>query len=402
MSTVLHLLDHSRPLQSGYASRSHSILKSLADKGYPILALTGPKHGECNDRVETIDGIQYMRSGMAAKLPTGGPRGQLQTIRTTRQALRKLLREKDIALVHAHSPCLNGLSAIGCGVPVVYEMRSSWEDAAVSEGITTDGSVRYKVSRALESLVVRRARHTFVICDGLRQELIDRDLHADRVTVVPNALQESMFEEPAEADISAIIDRHGLAGRKVIAYYGSFFDWEGLDALVAALPAVVHSIPNAVLLLAGGGRTEQILRDLANASNMQNHVIFAGRVDADEMRAYYRVADVMVYPRKSNRLTEMVTPVKPLEAMAQYTPTIASDIGGHRELIENGVTGFLYHGQVSAGLAQKIIEVLSSDAMTVIAAARSYVEKHRRWSVVVEQYRQIYERYGILSSLRQV
>ena len=343
MSTVLHVLDHSRPVQSGYASRSHSILRSLKDAGYRVLALTGPRHDGPSSETETIDGVTYVRSKQGSDPSSRGVLGQLSTVATIRRNLKQVLGGRDIGLVHAHSPCLNGLAVYASGVPFVYEMRSSWEDAAVSEGVTTTGSARYRASRALETFTVNRASHTFVICEGLRRELTNRGVQRDKITVVPNALQEAMFETCDESNVRAVVGQHSLEGRRVIGYFGSFFDWEGVDTLVKALPSVLRVHPNAVLLLAGSGRTEPNVRNLVEDLGLAESVVFAGRIDAAEMAAYYKVADVVAYPRVANRLTEMVTPLKPLEAMAQGTPVIASDIGGHRELIEDGVTGFLYN-----------------------------------------------------------
>lgn len=395
MTTVLHVLDHSRPLQSGYATRSHSILTSLVEAGFPVLAMTGPKHAEVTGDAELIEDVSYVRSPGSHRVSAGGVSGQLQTIRLTRQALQQMLRENDVGLVHAHSPCLNALAAIRTGVPFVYEMRSSWEDAAVSEGVTTEGSLRYRASRYLESFVVRRSAHNFVICDGLRRELLERGVSKQDITVVPNAIQEDLLNRPSDTAVNSVIEKHGLAGRKVIGYYGSFFDWEGVDVLVEVLPAVVDAVPDAVLLLAGSGRTEQDVRDLVARKKLDQHVLFAGRVDAAEMPAYYQAADVMVYPRKSHRLTEMVTPLKPLEAMAQCTPVIASDIGGHRELIRDNVTGFLVNIGEAGALSSRVVDVLSRDVTAIVASARRFVEEERRWSVVVDQYRSIYEQFGI-------
>jgi glycosyltransferase involved in cell wall biosynthesis len=217
----------------------------------------------------------------------------------------------------------------------------------------------------------------------------------DKITVVPNALQEAMFETCDESDIRAVVGRHGLEGRRVIGYFGSFFDWEGVDALVKALPSVLRMHPKAILLLAGSGRTERNVRSIVEDLGLADSVVFAGRIDAAEMAAYYGVADVVAYPRVANRLTEMVTPLKPLEAMAQGTPVIASDIGGHRELIEDGVTGFLYDPKEPAGLASSLNRVLADFPQAIVDSARSYVRRDRRWSVVVENYRSVYERFGI-------
>src|SRR5690606_12949912 len=132
---ILHVLDHSLPEQSGYASRSHAILLSLNRLGLDVEAITSPKHGVPGTAVEEIDGIRYRRTPSGSE--TSGVAGQLRTVLATRRHLKRYLLDRKPALVHAHSPCLNGLSAAALGHPLVYEMRSSWEDAAVSSGTTT-------------------------------------------------------------------------------------------------------------------------------------------------------------------------------------------------------------------------------------------------------------------------
>jgi PEP-CTERM/exosortase A-associated glycosyltransferase len=395
MKTVLHVLDHSLPVQSGYSSRSHSILRSLKNSGINASALTSPKHEGPGGGIETIDDVSYMRCPALEGQSTTGIRGQIDTIMRTRRMLGQLRQGGDIGLIHAHSPCLNGLAAVGFGIPFVYEMRSSWEDAAVSEGVTSEGSLRYRISRALETFVAKRADHVFVICNGLRDELVSRGLAQGKVTVVPNALPEFMFDTPRVSDISSIAENLGIADRRVIGFFGSFFDWEGIDTLVHAMPEIIAAVPDALLLLVGGGRAETKIRGLVSHKKLENSVSFVGRVHGLMMPAYYHVADVMVYPRISHRLTEMVTPLKPLEAMAQGTPVVASDIGGHRELIEHGVTGFLFSLDEPSAIARQIIDILEGDNSGVVSAARRYVQGQRRWSVIAERYLPVYEHFGI-------
>src|SRR5690606_15156982 len=147
---ILHILDHSLPQQSGYASRSHAILTALTRMGVQVEAVTGPKHGGGSKGGDAIDLIRYRRTpgGEAA---AGGALEQLATIYRTRRHVRRLLRDPGAALLHAHSPCLNGFAGLAMGRPLIYEMRSSWEDAAVSLRTTSEGSVRYRLSRALET-----------------------------------------------------------------------------------------------------------------------------------------------------------------------------------------------------------------------------------------------------------
>ena len=210
---------------------------------------------------------------------------------------------------------------------------------------------------------------------------------------MPNALPDRMFEPTPHAQLEDLRRRLELPDNGVIGFFGSFFEWEGVDALIKVMPKIIASVPDTRLLLAGGGRQERYLRGLVGELALDDYVIFACGIGPDMIREFYGVADVMVYPRISDRLTEMVTPLKPLEAMAQSTPVIASDVGGHRELIEHERTGFLTRAGNIDALAAKIIEVLRGgpavDAVT--RAARQFVEQERRWSVVCQRYIPIYE-----------
>jgi hypothetical protein len=385
------------PEHSGYAFRSHSILRELAAKGVEIAALTGPKQGK--DAELEIDGVRYLRTPPAAGASTSGVRGQLYTVRATRTQAAHYLDQHATQVIHAHSPCLNGLAALRLRKPVLYEMRSSWEDAAVSVGTTTEGSLRYRVSRWLETFVVKQADEIAVICEGLRKELIGRGLPEQKITVVPNALPAEMFDLPGAEQRAEIRARYGLETAAVIGFFGSFFEWEGIELLIDVMPEVLASAPQACLLLAGGGQQEARLHELVREKGLERKVIFAGRIPHEEVRAYYSAADVMAYPRVPDRLTDMVTPLKPLEAMAQGTVVVASDVGGHRELIEDGQTGFLFAAGDRAALARTLVEVLAAraDMSALTARARQMVERERRWSVVAERYLPIYERLAAAS-----
>ncbi len=397
MSSVLHVLDHSLPEQDGYSFRSHAILRSLSEAGLDVLAITGPKDASVSEEFEKIDEIQYFRTPVADGARTGGISGQLRTIRLTRSRIRYFLERYSVTVIHAHSPCLNGLAALGLGIPLVYEMRSSWEDAAVSVGTTREGSVRYRLSRALETFVVKRADAVVVICEGLKSELIGRGVEAGKITVVPNALADNLFAAPAVERVASVRERHALTDAKVIGFFGSFFEWEGIDCLLKAMPIVLETVPNALLLIAGGGRQERFLRQLSNDLRLDDSVVFAGRVPHSDISAYYNAADVMAYPRLPDRLTNMVTPLKPLEAMAQGVPVVVSDVGGHKELVDDDRTGFLFEAGNHEDLAKRLVDVLSDRSCTEQVAARAleHVQRERRWSAVVQRYMPVYDSLSV-------
>jgi PEP-CTERM/exosortase A-associated glycosyltransferase len=393
-AALLHVLDHSLPEQDGYSFRSHSILRELAKRGFDVAVLTGPKQGGVAKAVDVIDGITYRRTALPGAVDTTGLRGQLRTVGTLRRGIAAHLKQQAVDVVHAHSPCLNGLAALGLGRPLLYEMRSSWEDAAVSVGTTTEGSLRYRASRALETFVARRADEVVVICDGLRRDLIARGIPERKVTVVPNALSPELFALADPARAAAVRARFGLERNRVIGFFGSFFEWEGLELLIAALPEVAVAVPDVRLLLAGGGRQDAALRALTKQLRLESHVIFAGRIPHEDVLAFYRAADVTAYPRVAHRLTDMVTPLKPLESMAQRTAVVASDVGGHREQIDDGRNGFLFKAGDRSALARRLIEVLTRtvDVDAAVAAGRARVERDARWEVVTQRYVEVYER----------
>lgn len=392
MTSVLHILDHSLPQQSGYSFRGHSILRHLASNGIQIAAITGPKQGFVEQVLDEIDGVQYRRSRFDEHMAVTGVRGQLNTIFTLRRMISELLKSGDYQILHAHSPCLNGLAALGHGLPLVYEMRSSWEDAAVSVGTTHEGSTRYRVSRAMETFVARRAAKVVVICDGLRDELVERGIDAEKIVVVPNALPEEMFQIPAGEQVENIRRRYCLDGKRIIGFFGSFFEWEGVDSLIEAMPGVISAVPGAHLLLAGGGRQETELKALVKALRLERNVTFAGRIEHDEVRAFYAAAHVMAYPRLPDRLTNMVTPLKPLEAMAQKALVVASDVGGHRELIVPEKTGRLFDAGNRQALIDELVAGLSptEENFEMVHAGHDFVQAERRWAHISKRYLPVY------------
>ncbi len=184
----------------------------------------------------------------------------------------------------------------------------------------------------------------------------------------------------------------GLEGARVIGFLGSFYAYEGLDLLINAMPDILQEAPDVRVLLVGGGPQETNLKALAHSLGLDEKVVFVGRVPHEVVSRYYDLVDLLAYPRHSMRLTDLVTPLKPLEAMAQGRLLIASDVGGHRELIADGRTGILFPAGDSAALATRAVEVLNlpDKGEAIRREARRYVETERTWARSVERYREVY------------
>ncbi len=396
---ILHVLDHSLPLHSGYTFRTRAIMRAQQAMGWGVVGLTGERHyqhGVVPDVAEeVVEGLHFYRT---QSLPSGPPVvrewGEVQSLS---DRIIALYREKPFDLIHAHSPVMNGLAGLRAarklGLPLVYEIRAFWEDAAVGNGTGTEGSIKYRATKTVETWVARRADAIAVICEGLRGDLVARGIDASKIMVSPNGVDMAMFGDPPKRD-KALAAEIGLNGGDVIGYVGSFYDYEGIDDLIAAMPALIAERSDAHLLLVGGGPMEAALRAQATASSVASCIHFVGRVPHDEVERYYSLIDVLAYPRKKMRLTDLVTPLKPLEAMAQGKLVAASDVGGHRELIEDGVTGTLFAADDPAAIAASLAGLLADRSVwdNRRAVARQFVETDRNWSSNISRYEPVYRK----------
>ena len=394
---ILHILDHSLPLHSGYTFRTAAILREQRKLGWQTFHLTGPKQKGGEAYEETVDGLDFFRTPFR-QLNLPGV-GEWLVMRALTRRLDDVARGLRPDVLHAHSPALNAIPALRVGrrlgIPVVYEVRAFWEDAAVDHGTSREGGLPNRLTRGLETYALERADHVTTICEGLRRDIISRGISETRVTVVPNAVDPARFGLAGEPDHKLVAEL-GLKGRPVLGFIGSFYAYEGLDLLLDALPLIRERAPDVCILLVGGGPQEPRLKARVKELGIGDRVIFAGRVPHDAVKNYYDLVDLLVYPRLSMRLTELVTPLKPLEALAQGRLLIASDVGGHRELIRHGETGWLFRAGDKRALSDAVHHVLTQMDRweQVRTSGRHFVESQRSWKVSVDLYRAVYSIAG--------
>ena len=393
---VLHVFDHSLPLHSGYTFRSRAILKAQIAAGMEVRGVTGTRHSAPGPSRETIDGLTFHRT--AGERQGAGPLEEWRGIARFAEAIDDAVRIFEPDILHAHSPALCGLAAARVarshGLPLVYEIRAFWEDAAVGNGTGREGSLKYRITRAMENRAVAQADAVFTICEGLRDDLVARGVPAGRIALSPNGVDMTLFGDPPPRDDALAHELDIEDGAPVIGFIGSFYDYEGLDDLVTAMPRLRAECPAARLLLVGGGPMEDALRMQARESAAGDAILFTGRVPHEQVERYYSLIDVLAYPRKRSRLTDLVTPLKPLEAMAQGRIVAASDVGGHRELIEDGVTGTLFAPDDPSAIATALAELLQrrSEWPSMRKRARRHVAERHDWNTNIHRYQTVYHR----------
>lgn len=398
---VLHVQDHTIPQFSGYAFRSRYIVENQRKLGIDAEVLSSARHRDFDSLVEEIDGIRFHRTPW----PTGALNGAQLKIPFWRERIltaAMVRRIREVAetfrpdALHAHSPFFNGQAALragrALGIPVVYEIRAFWEDDAVDKNKFAEGSFVYRQVRRLETQVCMRADRVVTICGGLKDDLVGRGIDADKVSVVSNGVDMDKFQ-PVEPD-PALAKKLGLDGKVVVGFVGSFFHYEGLPLLVEAVALLKERHPELRVLLVGGGEDEERTREAAKTHGVEDRIVFTGRVPHAEVAAYYALIEVLVYPRLSKRITELVTPLKPLEAFAMGKGVIGSDVGGVKELLEDCDAGRLFR----AGSAEALAEALSAWVQTPEAgrleereAAKAAVAERRTWIGQVERILPVYQ-----------
>ena len=393
---ILHILDHSIPLHSGYTFRTKAILEQQRKLGWETFHVTSPKHSTAAAPLETVDGLSFYRSaqpqGLWAKLPV---LNQWAIVLSLSKRLDEIISQLKPDILHAHSPALNGWAALKAAkkhkIPLVYECRAFWEDAAVDHGTTTEGGWRYFLTKMLETYIFKQADAITTICEGLRADIISRGIPAEKITVIPNAVDIERFPYGAEPD-QTLRTQLGLQNKTVLGFIGSFYAYEGLPLLLSALPAILEKQPETRLLLVGGGPQEALIKQKTRELGLERHVIFTGRIAHERVQDYYNQVDIFVYPRLSMRLTDLVTPLKPLEAMAQGRLVVASDVGGHKELIEHGRNGYLFKANDANDLAATVLTLLNQPQQwqPLRAAGRLFVERTRNWPKSVGFYKNVY------------
>lgn len=394
---ILHILDHSIPLHSGYTFRTRAILEQQRKLGWETAHITSSKHTAAYQEMEEVDGLIFYRTRPSQSALTRLPlMNQMDVINSLTKRLDQVIAIEKPDILHAHSPSLNGIAAIRAGrkhnLPVVYECRAFWEDAAVDHGTSKEWGLRYRITRALETYTFKNADAVTTICGGLKGDIQARGIRADKITVIPNAVDLVHFSQRQDANDLQLSDKLKLTDKNVLGFIGSFYAYEGLLLLVSALPDILKKAPETRLLLVGGGPDDAKLKKLSNELGLQEKIIFTGRVPHAEVTRYYDLVDIFVYPRLHMRLTDLVTPLKPLEAMAQEKLVLASDVGGHKELIRDGENGRLFRAGDKNSLADAALDMIkqTNDSSELRRKGLEYVEKERNWVVSVANYKNVY------------
>lgn len=399
---ILQVLTNSLPhTGSGYAQRSHSILRSLADRGFTVRAVTRPGYPvqvgiPWARRQDVIDGIEYHRL-----VPWQMAQGLEARLEQHARLLADQVEQFRPAVLHTTTHFTNALAvravARAYGIPWVYEVRGQLADTwAATRGPSALDSQRYRDFVAREAEVARDADGVVTLGEGMRSSLEAAGVSAGRLLVCPNAVGEQFLDRPPEQTAArAVLGLDPEA--QLVGTVSSIVDYEGLDVLVRAVARLIPRYPRLRLRIAGDGVSRPALRVLAEELGITDRSDFPGRVQRAEAILHHAALDVFVVPRKDLPVTRSVTPMKSVEASAVGRPVVASDLPALAELVEDGVTGRLVPASDVEQLAQVLAELLDDPAerRRLGAAGRSWALGSRTWAGNAERYGQLYGRLGV-------
>lgn len=403
---VFYLLHNSLPYHSaGYSTRTHGLLTSLRDQGWDVRGVTRlgypfdmPKMTELGDiPVEDVaDGVPYHRLSTTPGIEKKSP--ITSYVQRYVKALEDYARTERPALIHAASNHWNGLAAVTAanrlGLPSVYEVRGLWEVTRGSRDPQWAEGGMYKFMARMEADAASEATHVLAITQALKDELIARGVEGEKITVVPNAVNGQRFTpQERDLDLEACL---GLQGKTVIGYVGSVLDYEGLGLLIEAADKLRHTRDDFAVLIVGDGAELEKFQQEVRDRNLEGCVHFTGRVPHEEVERYYSLVDIAPFPRLPLPVCEMVSPLKPFEALAMQKAVVASDVAALTEIITGSFNGLLHRKGDSTDLMNKLEMLLDDPNLrnSLAERGRQWVLEHRQWSEVSLAVSEIYDQLG--------
>lgn len=399
---VLHVLTNSLPhTRSGYAQRSHAILRAQAEAGLDVSAVTRPGYPvqvgvPWARSADVVDGIEYRRL-----TPSRLAQGQAARVRQHAALLLERVRAERPSLLHTTTHYVNAMAvravAEACGIPWVYEVRGRLADTwASTRGPAAAASARYAAFTAREAEAARAADAVVTLGEGMREALTAEGVDPERIVLAPNAV-DARFEA-APPTRAAARERLGLdPDARYVGTVSSIVDYEGLDLLVRAVARLAPEHPRLRLRIAGDGVALPGLRVLAERLGIAGICDFPGRVAREEAVWHHAALDVFCVPRRDLTVTRTVTPMKSVEASALGRPVVASDLPALAELVQDGVTGRLFRPEDPDALAAVLADLLArpEEAERLGRAGREWALNTRTWTGNAGRYRDLYTSLGV-------
>lgn len=409
---VLYHASQSRPhTSSGYAIRTHGLVSALQNHGIGMKVIL--RHGYPLDRndfgmdtvsqFQEIENVEYCFSPLSRKSShminyqevynfNQLELYQNQAIERVIASAKKIKPE----IIHSASNFVVGMAgaraAKALGIPSIYEIRGFWHLTQSTKREGYEDSDHYRLTERLEIETAKESDYVFTITQALKEILIEKGVDERKISVLPNAVELEKFNVlEKDKKLEKELD---FQNKIVIGYIGSFVNYEGLDLLLEASSLLYKKLGDTFrLLLVGDGAMMNPLRKMARFLQIEDLIKFTGRISHDEVERYYSLIDIAPLPRKGHQVCELVSPLKPFEAMGAGKVVITSSVKALAEIIDHGHTGLIFEKDNSLDLAEKLESVISNSELrrTLGENARTWVAENHSWEQVSHRVLDVYE-----------
>lgn len=393
---VIHVLDHSLPYVTEYSLKSRYIIKLQKDLGLKPTAITSPFHGTISNPIELIDGVFHYRSILPLKDRAKQSQcplcSQGSMISALSQAIQRVIEHQQIDLIHAHSPVFNGFAALeasrASGIPLIYEIRKSGEEKVLHPDKKAHHPIPCELKDKLEIILCQEAGAVVTSEEQVREKMIHSGLAAEKIFSLPQA-DENALLQPMQKDRDLVAKYH-LEQSPVLGFIGSFFQSEGVDCLLQAFLKIHQQVPEAKLLVLDEGERKKELNPAYR--DFSGHIIYIGQAKHKDIKRYYSLIDILVYPKLEKNADGDIPSCQQLEAMTMPKPAGPIDPSGLRELVVDKKAGLFFTSNDISDLAGKCLKVMMNKQFrqTIDCCHSPLHQQARTWLHVLAQYLKVY------------
>lgn len=441
---ILHVLANSYPNLNGYAVRSHMLIKSQSQiNDLSVIALTSPWYPnivEMQTKFQ-MDNVTYFRTQhpyhtsdnqLSHKLVSNFSRRDYASkkkskyfvVRAIKFAFNKAMsiprigwlwvEEKilikhftrriieistleNVDVIHAHTPYRVGLPAIRAArklnLKFVYEMRGLWEDTAVASGRWKSWGLAYRRFRRMETKILKQADRVICISKTLRKDIISRGISSEKISVISNGVESTISDRP-EVELPNLFKeiKEKVDSNIVVGYIGSLRKLEGVNLTAEAVSILKKNGMNVKFLVLSTKSGQDELRTYCDELEISENTIIEGPVQHESISPFFNLIDVFVVSRPDSRVTRLVTPLKPFEAMSNRCATIVSNLPALEEIVKHEETGLVYQADDAGSLAQNIARLIENPELRLQLGsnAEKWIKENRTWKQLAEKTVSIY------------
>lgn len=392
---VLNLMQYFIPEYSGSTTRSYNIMKRLP---YDTFVITSDRTIEGKKiplSSEFIDGIFVYRIPAPYLSRPEIPEiirqiSKLSSYYSLPTNPTRIFRNNDPELIHVHNILPFGrfaqyMKKHNLSLPLVAEIHSFPEET--TKGITASFQKQFFKNELIR--ICDRADRTIVLTDSQKEYLQEfYGIPEEKIIVIPNCVDSDMFRPLPEDDeqVRSLQKKLNLE-KRVILYAGALDRINGIPDYLSVIPEMAKANPDILWVFAGTGpEYKRVLRFAQKITNIR----LIPNIPFNMMPALYQICDIFILPRPSTPSTERIIPLKLLEALAMENVVLGSDVGGIKEVIRDGVNGFLYAATDPGNLAEKLGYIIEQDLSNVRKEARKSVIGKYRWETSAAKLAALY------------